>query len=505
MSNKYRRIFLVLSLFVLICVYQKLSWTKIPSTTRGIISFSERKISITHYTTVYGIRTDSHSKIFNDNLQSICQIFDPEDYSFADSVLVSLVDWKHLPKPINGISYRTNHPSQLWIIYSEESPRNSYRTMKINELDKLDHWFNLTATLKPESDFHIQYRGYRIKPHIGELLQTKFNITLDRPSVISPKKIVNGSSNYFNTLSSIFEKEFIDRQNLLINHCPYTCNQPLPAEIVTTLQSHLSPIPLQNLSRTIVYIAWFVSNCYTHSRREDYVAKLRAQPNIHIDIYGDCQSIYHPPRLSIPCHKGIPNCTTHILSHYRFYLSFENSLCDSYITEKYWIHGLNQHAVPIVLGAKREQYRHLAVPHSYLHVDDFPTIEDLARELHRLNTNDTEFTRYLQWTQLYDVGVDYQPRSIIDMHSALCFLGHYRYLHSISKQTRQIKSLMKSIRKIFSLTPHMHLSNFNWTTAQTKSIRWSEFYHPRTNCWDEEFPSLFERLHNYFFTWWKFF
>ena len=504
MPSKYRRILLVF-LIVFICVYQRLFWTKIPSTSHGIIpipgrNLSHEKISIAYYTTLYGIRTDSHSKKFNANLQSICQMLDPEDYSLADSVLVSLVDLKHLP----DISYRMSHPAQLWIVYSEESPRNSYRTMKLNEINKLDHWFNLTATLKPESDFHIQYRGYRIKPEIGELLQTKFNITLDRPRAILPEKISPSSSMHFNTLSSIFEKEFIDQQNHLIDLCPYTCNQPLPTDLIAILQSSLPAIPILTLSRKIVYIAWFVSNCNTHSRREDYVAQLRAQPNIHVDIYGDCQSIYHPPRLSIPCHKGIPNCTERILSQYRFYLSFENSLCNSYITEKYWIHGLNRHAVPIVLGAKREQYHRLAIPHSYLHVDDYPTIEDLARELHRLNTNDTEFIRYLQWTQFYDVSVDYQPHSIVDMHSALCLLGHYRYLHSINEQTRQIQSLMNSIRMIFNLT-QIHLPNFNWSTARTKFVRWSEFYHPRTNCWDREFPSFFNKFRNYFFTWWKFY
>ncbi len=113
-----------------------------------------KKISIAHYTTLYGIRTDSHTKIFNDNLKQICNIFDPEDYSLADHVFVSLVDLIHLP----ANSYRTLHQSQLWIVHSEESPRNSYKTIDIKDITELDNWFNLTSTFKPESDFHIQYR-----------------------------------------------------------------------------------------------------------------------------------------------------------------------------------------------------------------------------------------------------------------------------------------------------------------------------------------------------------
>lgn len=492
MPSTNRRILLIF-LLTFLCIYQRFVWQTPSSTSHPIVSISHRKISIVHYTNLYGIRTDSHSKIFNENLASICQILDPDDYPLADSVFVSLVDLKSLP----GISYRRLHSSQLWIAHSEESPRNSYRKIDQNDWNIIDSWFNLTATLKPESDFHIQYRGYRIKPAIGHLLQTKFNINLQRSNPIPLQIIINNSSHYLNNLSSIFNKELIDRQNLLTNLCPYTCNQALSNDTLALLQPYLPPLKVPILDRKIVYIAWFVSNCNTHSRREEYVAQLRAQPGIHIDIYGQCQSIYHRHLIPNQCQKGTPNCTEQILSHYRFYLSFENSLCDSYITEKYWIQGLNQHAIPIVLGAKREQYQHLAVPYSYLHIDDYPTVEDLAKDLHRLNTNPLEFSRYLQWTQLYDVGKDYQPGLAMDMHSALCFLGHYRSLHAMNSPT---ESLMKLIKDIFHLT-HMHLPNFNWTTAQTKSLSLKQFYHPQSNCWDRDYPSLWEQLRHYFFIW----
>ena len=190
-----------------------------------------------------------------------------------------------------------------------------------------------------------------------------------------------------------------------------------------------------------------------------------------------------------------------VLPHYRFYLSFENSKCDTYITEKYWIQGLNQHAIPIVLGAKKSQYERIAVPNSFIHVDDFPTVEDLAKELHRLNQNHTAYTQYLQWTQLYDVSVDYNSTPAMDMHSTLCLLGHYRYLHSIKDSNKHIDSLMNTIRTIFNMT-NVHLPNFNWTTAKTNPIRLSQFYNPKTNCWDNDYPSIVKRIYNYLFTWW---
>jgi hypothetical protein len=153
---------LLLILIILFCIYQNLlnksqqTYTTPIHVNRQNLAF--KKISIAHYTTLYRIRTDSHSKIFNENLKQICEIFNPEDYALADYVFVSLVDFYRFPGSTNGISYRSLHQEQLWIVHSEESPRNSYRTIQMKDITELDDWFNLTSTLKPESDFHVQYR-----------------------------------------------------------------------------------------------------------------------------------------------------------------------------------------------------------------------------------------------------------------------------------------------------------------------------------------------------------
>ena len=481
------------------------------------------KVSIAYYTPLYGSRPDSHSTIFNDNLGRICETLDPEDYALADSVLVSLADLVHFPTSTDGISYRQLHPSQLWIFYAEESPRNSYATVDMKDITDLDHWFNLTATLKPESDFHIQYRVgfrqrrrrdmisnllmkvYRIKPSIAQLLRDKLNVTLSQTSHLAlsnpSDNSIKRASSYMDTLSSAVQHEFIARRTRLAEMCPYnTCNQALPSHLLRALQPYLPSIAARVFNRDVVYIAWFVSNCNTHSRREDYVKQLRSQAGIQIDIFGGCASRFHSPVATVPCPKESTGCMQKTLSNYQFYLSFENSKCDSYITEKYWIQGLNQHAIPIVLGASREQYQRLAVPHSYLHVDDYRSVEDLAQELHRLNQNESEYATYLQWSQIYDVINPYPSQPLSYLHTGLCFLGHYRRLHAMVPQTEHVRSLLARIRSLFDLT-NQRLPNFDWTTARTKPVRISEFYNPHVNCWDAEYPSVRERIYNYFFTW----
>ena len=70
---------------------------------------------------------------------------------------------------------------------------------------------------------------------------------------------------------------------------------------------------------------WIVSHCKTHSRREDYVKTL--QKHLPVDVYGACGPF--------KCGRKKDNeCFENISSKYKFYLAFENALCQDYVTEK---------------------------------------------------------------------------------------------------------------------------------------------------------------------------
>ena len=74
--------------------------------------------------------------------------------------------------------------------------------------------------------------------------------------------------------------------------------------------------------------AWFVSNCHSQSRREDFV-KAMQKNGIIVDIYGKCGNFSCPK-------ESQSSCLELLNTHYKFYLSFENSICDDYVTEKYY-------------------------------------------------------------------------------------------------------------------------------------------------------------------------
>lgn len=135
-------------------------------------------------------------------------------------------------------------------------------------------------------------------------------------------------------------------------------------------------------------VAWFVSNCATKNHRKEYAMELAK--HIKVDIYGSCGP-YNCPRLDAK------KCFEMLDRDYKFYLAFENSNCKDYITEKLFVNSLGHNVLPIVMGARKEDYERSAPPHSYIHVDDFESPRHLAEYLTKLDQNDTLYNEYFKW------------------------------------------------------------------------------------------------------------
>ena len=81
---------------------------------------------------------------------------------------------------------------------------------------------------------------------------------------------------------------------------------------------------------------------------------------------------------------------------YRFYLSFENSVCPDYVTEKFY-QALDHLMVPIVL--RNADYVDIAPPGSYIAADQFKSPKHLAAYLHFLANNSNEYLKYFDYTK----------------------------------------------------------------------------------------------------------
>ncbi|XP_042900211.1 glycoprotein 3-alpha-L-fucosyltransferase A [Parasteatoda tepidariorum] len=139
-------------------------------------------------------------------------------------------------------------------------------------------------------------------------------------------------------------------------------------------------------------IAILGSNCGGQNHRWDYVHEL--QNYISVDIYGGCGTHKCPGHFMKDCP---------IISDYKFYLAFENSNCREYITEKLWWNAYHKEAVPVVMGAPKEDYLKLCPPKSFIHTDDFKSPADLAKYLEFLMEDDEAYNSYFEWQQEFKV------------------------------------------------------------------------------------------------------
>ena len=155
-------------------------------------------------------------------------------------------------------------------------------------------------------------------------------------------------------------------------------------------------------------IIWIVSNCYTPSKREAYVKEL--SEFINVKVYGKCspEKTYLVPygnakRNSAKLSRlNRAELYKRLLANSHFYLSFENSICNEYITEKFF-YALDSPAVPVVMGPNRSQYEKIAPSKSFIHVDDFESPSHLAQYLRDVANDYERYLKYFEWKSKFVV------------------------------------------------------------------------------------------------------
>lgn len=133
------------------------------------------------------------------------------------------------------------------------------------------------------------------------------------------------------------------------------------------------------------------SNCGSKNKRWEYVKEL--QKYIKVDVYGACGTLKCPGHFQNDCPT---------ISNYIFYLAFENSNCDEYLTEKLWWNAYAKNSIPVVMGASRKSYKRLLPPNSYINVDDFARPVDLAEYLLYINKTN-QFETFYRWKSYFEV------------------------------------------------------------------------------------------------------
>jgi len=151
------------------------------------------------------------------------------------------------------------------------------------------------------------------------------------------------------------------------------------------------------LNKTSNGILVLISNCKDQERLV-YIEQLRkALPEGVLQIYGHCG-------LSVPCsdRDESSDCYQNFFRGFKFFLAFENTRCEGYITEKPF-RAFEHNMVPIVNGGfGREDYDRLNIPRdAYLHIDDFISISALAEYITEMS--ESTYNSFFAWRKDYVV------------------------------------------------------------------------------------------------------
>ena len=237
-------------------------------------------------------------------------------------------------------------PSQHYIFILYESPVHT--DMEMLRDDKFKNYFNRTMTYRRDSDIVDLVSGHIKCKDTSPPRHTTCHDFPSRTTSKTPQTIIGNESKGAVTFK----------------------------------------IDLKLKNRTI---AWFVSNCLTNSKRELLAHRLSLY--IPVDIYGGCFN-------QLNCPRGEEGCDRMLSQHYRFYLSFENSLCPDYVTEKVY-RPMMYDTVPVVFGGS--DYSLYLPDGSYVDAMNFSSPLELADHLKTLMEDDELYLTYFRWRERYVV------------------------------------------------------------------------------------------------------
>ena len=128
---------------------------------------------------------------------------------------------------------------------------------------------------------------------------------------------------------------------------------------------------------------WIVSHCHVASARRKFILEMISN-GFDVDILGSC---------SQDGQKVDGDKLLQIVSSYKFYLAFENSLCVDYITEKYFNY-YNFSWILIVRGGAN--YNYLLPKDTYINTADFQNNSMLVQYLLELGNDRSRYMNYLK-------------------------------------------------------------------------------------------------------------
>ncbi|XP_068229265.1 alpha-(1,3)-fucosyltransferase C-like [Palaemon carinicauda] len=291
----------------------------------------------------------------------------------------------------------TRDPHQRWVWVHVEPPTTSQNTLTslspvpMSNVDP-GRLFNWTMTYHPDSEIMEPY---------GALIPVLHTAAQAEALTEASHKDDLYAFNFFN-VSSNLRPALVDtstdayrKYELLLRRSPSVTelmDSPWTPNLHFDKGNHYTWAFLaSNRSRLAL---WVSSHCPTQSRREDYVREL--QKYAQVDTYGTCGKL----SCGFKEDQRDERCWRSLFSRkYLFYLSFENSMCDSYVTEKLW-RPLAFGLVPIVMSGAN--YSRFLPPKSFINALEYSP-QELGQLIRDLRDSPDYYIQYHIWRVFWKV------------------------------------------------------------------------------------------------------
>lgn len=177
------------------------------------------------------------------------------------------------------------------------------------------------------------------------------------------------------------------------SHFPLTFQYLKDLDVLTGTKFYL-PVELKDvLLDNLAPVVYVHSDCSTPLERDTYVAELMKY--IKVDSYGAClQNKKLPEYLTEPMQGMDSEDFYHILAQYKFTITFENAVCEDYVTEKLW-RTLTVGSVPVYMGSPSVM-DWLPNNNSAILVENFSSPKELADYLKEVNRDPKKYEEFLQ-------------------------------------------------------------------------------------------------------------
>ena len=148
------------------------------------------------------------------------------------------------------------------------------------------------------------------------------------------------------------------------------------------------------------------------------------QQYIDVDILGACGRPSNCPRYN-------PVCAKPMMAPYKFYLSFENSICTDYVSEKYFkVYSSDYSLIPVVRGGA--DYLRYFPANTFINAADFDSPRHLAEHLMSLGSDTERYAQMLEQKDLY--------RPMKSMRYMWCSLCEYFNTRGTPRQSVNLKN-----------------------------------------------------------------